>query len=440
MRGVAERAPPPPAESGFFGKVASHGDFVASRFDRSLRDLLDGWLQRSLDHERRERGDGWRASFAKMPIWRFVLGAEVAGRAPVIGVMGPSADRVGRAFPLFVVRRVPGYRGPTRALSSETAWFAAAEKLLRQAAHPGFQLSSFDSDLTELPSLAGAPRAYSDLPPEAGHSFWWTEERRAGGRRFAAIGLPAPTSFGRFLGDSEVSAPVAAPRAQANARVAPELPRLRVASSHATHAGARLRVNAARVTDPALAHIHALADSQTATAQATELAMDRLSRVAASSNLSDLVAATKGALGTANTLLRTGATGEPPSAAVVALVSTARDYAVVWAGDARAYLLRDGLMRLLTRDHLEVGLRRRLSRSVGGSAQFSCDTAGDVLHAGDRFLLASSALVRAVPERLMAERLGSLAADETAGALVQEALVGGVAENVAAVVIDFAHP
>ncbi|MCO6051766.1 type VI secretion system-associated protein TagF [Mesorhizobium sp. RP14(2022)] len=457
MRAAAPLSRGLEAETGFFGKLASQGDFVANRFDRSLRDLLDRWLQKALDHERRERGEAWRAGFAKMPAWRFVLGAEVVGRTPVMGVMVPSTDRVGRAFPLFLVSRLLNYRGPTRALCGESNWFTATETLLRRATAPGFDFASFDRQLAQLPPATGDSRAYQSLPPETDRSFWWTEGRRED-RRFAALGLPAPDSFGRFLGSAteEEAAPlvsarnaavprpvVAHPSPPPPARSAPRPVRavepLRADAAGTSHPGTRLRLNADRLSDPALAHLHALADGQgesPAAAQAAELTIERLSRVEPAERLADLVASAKGALGSVNTLLRIGA-DEPPSVAVVALVSTQEEFAVVWAGDARVYLFRDGLMRPLTRDHMEVGLRRRLSRSVGGAAQFACDTVSGQLQDGDRFLLLSGALPRVVPERLIATRMSELETEALAEALIQDALIAGAPDNISACAVSF---
>jgi type VI secretion system protein ImpM len=370
-----------------------------------------------------------------------VLGPESGSRAAALGVMAPSSDRVGRAFPFFLVARLPGYRAPTRALCGEREWFDAAERLLRRALAPDADLQQLDRNLASLPPLAASKVVPRDLPSEPDRSFWWTEDRRLESRRFASSGLPAPESFGRFIGLADDARPeqAEAPKVELQPVIRPvrragARPVMRGAA--ASHPGTRLRINADRFSDPANAHIQALADGTAdgpASAQAAELVVDRLRRVQQGDSLNDMIADTKGALGSANTLLRAGAIDqEPPSAAVVVLLSGVNSFAAVWAGDARLYLLREGLMRLLTRDHVEVGLRRRLSRSVGGAAQFSCDTLTDALQTGDRFLLVTAPLVRIVPERLMAQRLAELEIEQVAKALIEDALVAGAAENISA--------
>lgn len=431
---------PPVLETGFFGKVPSQGDFVAAHFDRPLRELLDSWLQRSLEHQQHERGDSLKEAFARMPLWRFVMGPESGSRSAVIGVMAPSSDRVGRSFPFFLVARLANYRAPTRALCAQRQWFEAAERLLHEAVAPSGDLRLLDQQIQLLPPLEEG--SYRDLPLEHDRSFWWTESRRNESRRFASVGLPTPETFGRFLesaGDkAQLSGSVPPVELVAKPRKITVLrPRMNVGA--ATHPGTRLRINTHRFSDTAVRHLQALADGAgdgPVAGQAAELVIDRLARVQERENIGDLVAATKGALGSANTLLRVSwGHQEPPGAAVAVLISDATSFAVVWAGDIRLYLLREGLMRLLTRDHVEIGLRRRLSRYVGRTSQFSCETLTDRLQDGDRFLLVSASVPRIVPERLMARRLASLDIESAPTALVEDALVAGVAENISAIAV-----
>ena len=41
------------------------------------------------------------------PAWRFVFAAGACGPVPVIGLMAPSVDRVGRHFPLTIIAELP---------------------------------------------------------------------------------------------------------------------------------------------------------------------------------------------------------------------------------------------------------------------------------------------------------------------------------------------
>jgi len=52
-------------------------------------------------------GEDWLDSYLTAPIWRFLLSSGVCGQMPMLGVMMPSVDRVGRYFPLTVVVELP---------------------------------------------------------------------------------------------------------------------------------------------------------------------------------------------------------------------------------------------------------------------------------------------------------------------------------------------
>lgn len=107
-------------------------------------------------------------------------------------------------------------------------------------------------------------------------------------------------------------------------------------------------------------------------------------------------------------------------ATVVALLISGAVAHVAWAGDSRAYLLRGGRLRPLTRDHSvvqEMIDRGELSpeeaerhpeshvitRAVGGSMELEVDEISLPLAVGDRLLLCSDGLTRCVYEQTVEE-------------------------------------
>jgi type VI secretion system protein ImpM len=124
------------------------------------------------------------------------------------------------------------------------------------------------------------------------------------------------------------------------------------------------------------------------------------------------------------------------SATVVTLACLRDSFAVLWAGDARCYLLRDGMMRCLTRDHTEIGLRRSLARGIGVKGQLMPEVSIDRLQPGDRLLLCSNPLPQSLSERSIAEILLSTELDEVSAALTQEALIANCRGNLSIIVID----
>ena len=208
----------------------------------------------------------------------------------------------------------------------------------------------------------------------------------------------------------------------------------------AARSGGALHSGAMAFSDGKRSGLHVLVrgfGDGVAGAQAARVVTDRLGRVAPGRQIEDVVAEVKGALGNADIVLRmlTQESHAPIEASVVVLLAAGQHCAVLWAGDLRCYLLRDGLMRCLTRDHIEIGLQHRLSRSVGGGAQFVCDIATDDLLVGDRFLLVGADVVKAVGERRIAGDLADSRPEDIPGAVLDEALIAGARGELAAIAI-----
>jgi protein phosphatase len=126
---------------------------------------------------------------------------------------------------------------------------------------------------------------------------------------------------------------------------------------------------------------------------------------------------------------------------------------VAWAGDSRAYLLRGGRLRPLTRDHSvvqEMVDRGELSpqeaeshpesnmvtRAVGGAPELEVDLVSVPLSIGDRLLLCSDGLTRCVYEQTVEALLRDATGPEDAcQKLLREALDSGAPDNVSAITV-----
>lgn len=134
---------------------------------------------------------------------------------------------------------------------------------------------------------------------------------------------------------------------------------------------------------------------------------------------------------------------------VVALMARHGHFACLWAGDSRAYLLRDRLLQRVTRDHSlvqEMVDQGALSeeeaeqhpqanvilRAIGASGELVLDKVSGRLAAGDRLMLCSDGLFKAIPEAEIAAMLADGAAAET---LVDAAVARGARDNVSAVML-----
>jgi serine/threonine protein phosphatase PrpC len=135
---------------------------------------------------------------------------------------------------------------------------------------------------------------------------------------------------------------------------------------------------------------------------------------------------------------------------LVVLLLRAGHFAALWCGDSRAYLLRNGVLNQITRDHslvqslLDQGAitpeeaeghpqSNIIMRAVGAADDGAeLDKAVGTVEPGDIFLLCSDGLTKVLDSSSIA---GLMLSPDPARALVQAALAGGTRDNVTAVVV-----
>jgi serine/threonine protein phosphatase PrpC len=141
---------------------------------------------------------------------------------------------------------------------------------------------------------------------------------------------------------------------------------------------------------------------------------------------------------------------------VVALVVRDGEFAVMWAGDSRAYLFRDERLIQLTSDHSQVQelidrgllsredaadhpMRHVLARAVGVQDDLQLDAIRDRVAKDDLFLLCSDGLHGVVPDAEIAAILRRHGAS-AAPALIEASLARGAPDNVTVVLVHASEP
>jgi serine/threonine protein phosphatase PrpC len=124
-------------------------------------------------------------------------------------------------------------------------------------------------------------------------------------------------------------------------------------------------------------------------------------------------------------------------------------------GDSRAYILRDGELTRLTKDHslvqdlVDAGMLKPeeaethvnanvVTRAVGAAENAEVDIVGGDIRPGDRFLLASDGLTRVVPDHELAVELGQGSLPDVADNLIEKVLERGAPDNVSLVIAKLA--
>jgi serine/threonine protein phosphatase Stp1 len=139
---------------------------------------------------------------------------------------------------------------------------------------------------------------------------------------------------------------------------------------------------------------------------------------------------------------------------VVVMLARNDHFACLWAGDSRAYLLRDGTLQQITRDHslvqelVESGVIRPeeaehhpranvITRAVGADLdEFALDKVSGRIQVGDRFLLCSDGLCKTVPEDELASLLSDNAGTPPPDTLIAAALALNATDNVTAIAVE----
>ncbi len=484
---------------GFYGKLPSHGDFLRRRVSDPFVATWDAWLQECLTESRIALGDAWLNVYLTSPAWRFVCAPGALGPSPVAGLMVPSVDRVGRYFPLTIVAELPQNVSPVSLSTVGQTFFDNGQRLLLatlEAAQIDFDAfdRSVDQLGLDLQTLAAQPSFALDMAALAGlnagrgtdwriplavspdlttafeqilsqHltslfdplSLWWTD-----GSSFVepscliTKGLPRPESFAAMLDGSwsdrawhGVTTDVRAPQ-PLELLPSSEATPPRYRSAGATDVGRQRSVNQDCFIDRADVGLWAVADGLGGHRDgdvASRMVCDALADVLPDAGFEDLIASVAERIQAVNSHLVRAAEQATEDvrcgSTVVTLLTRGTRCAVLWAGDSRAYRVRDGQLRQLTRDHAPDEAApaanghhsNTITRAVGAEPTLTLDVFRERVAPGDRFLLCSDGLTRVVDETCI-EQWMRQDIDAAVHGLIDATLDAGAPDNVTVLVVE----
>lgn len=146
--------------------------------------------------------------------------------------------------------------------------------------------------------------------------------------------------------------------------------------------------------------------------------------------------------------------GSTIGSTVAALLAFDDQYACLWVGDSRIYLLRNGKLSQLSRDHTEMqdlierGLLTReeaavwprrnvVTRAIGAVDDLALDIAHGRIKAGDQFVICSDGLTAHVADDEIGPALADKSAEEGCAELIRLTLERGGTDNVTVIVVGF---
>jgi protein phosphatase/serine/threonine-protein phosphatase Stp1 len=408
--------------TGIYGKLPAHGDFVRRSLPSTFVEPWDAWLQTGLGQARDQLEGDFAALWAAAPAWHFRLPAGACGEAAVAGVMLTSHDAVGRLFPLTLAALLsPGAPAPS------ADWYEALVAVGQSARGAG---TTVDELMGRLPSPSPALGSAGDPPP---HEGWWA----ADGRRWALPALPNVAQFLTML------------------RHAPTGRQL--SSQAITHRGTVRKRNEDAFVDRSDIGVWAVADGagghgagDVASAAATAALADLPPGLSAA----EVLAQVRLRLAAVHADLQRRASDQPDGSllatTIVVMMIRADHFACLWAGDSRAYLLRDGALVRMTVDHSLVQemvasgtlapedaeshpQANIITRAIGSQDALQLDKVAGRVEPGDRVLLCTDGLFKALSEVRIAAMLQEGCGPE---GLLQAALDAGARDNVTALVVE----
>ncbi|MSP00691.1 MAG: serine/threonine-protein phosphatase [Acetobacteraceae bacterium] len=234
----------------------------------------------------------------------------------------------------------------------------------------------------------------------------------------------------------------------------------RILSWHATHPGTKRKYNEDTWVDRPDIGIWAVADGaggHQAGEVASGMIAEALDSLPTELSAAELLGAVRARIAETHQWLRDEAerrgNNTMIASTVVAFLARGEHFACLWAGDSRAYMLRDGEMRQITKDHslvqelVDNGTIKAedaenhphanvITRAIGADIDLVLDKVSGRLQQGDKFLLCSDGLCKTVPFLQMAEILQANNGVPPPQTFIAAALALSVTDNVTAVTIE----
>jgi type VI secretion system protein ImpM len=156
------------AAPGWFGKLATLGDFAQRRLPPDWVRACDDWLSHALAASRAALGEHWLDTYLTAPLQRFGWAPGVVDERWWFGVLMSSCDSVGRYFPLVIAQA--RQRAPEDRISLDhlELWFDhLARAAMRTLDDGAATVDEFEAQLRDAPAWPTPGRRAGATPAPA---------------------------------------------------------------------------------------------------------------------------------------------------------------------------------------------------------------------------------------------------------------------------------
>jgi len=190
---------------------------------------------------------------------------------------------------------------------------------------------------------------------------------------------------------------------------------------------------------------------------ASQTIVEALGAIEAPASAADLLARCEAQLVEANGRLREIGNqrgGAVVGATIAVLLTYERHYACIWSGDSRIYVVREGTISQLSRDHTEVQQllaggaitpeeakswpnSNVVTRAIGVFDSPELELTSGALESGDSFVICSDGLTQHIEDREILGCVSSSGSQQACDALIALTLERGAVDNVTVVVVRY---
>lgn len=188
----------------WFGKLPCVGDFCSHNMSAELQETIDLWLSRAMQAGLARHGNAWMNAYFQTPVHGFVWGPGVTPQShdhAAIGLVMPSVDKAGRAFPFLLLQPLHQQIIKNLAFDSLSQWFQQAHVLCADALNEDWCLNKFESESESLSGLMNEATSNRIIQVADAQSHWFRVEHDGVIKPVLQCnGLPANHDFNTLLG------------------------------------------------------------------------------------------------------------------------------------------------------------------------------------------------------------------------------------------------